>query len=419
MAKFYLTVYVTEAKKKNGKRIYDKRLACTFCGKLFKHRLNKHFKSLHSEVPEIARLLVKSRKERAIGYELLGNRGAFDHNVKVLSDGVGELIIKKRSSKRMHPKAYLPCMYCLGFFIDKELWRHCAKCKFKTKGQDSKLSVIVQGRLLLAGAVESGLSEAHDDELLPVLESMHHDDIYDAVVRDKLICKYGTIMIRKLGIARKNDISQRIRQLARVKLVSGKFSQLEDLMTGKNFDAVVNATNRLCNFRVTSSGKKEYGIPSMAVRLGHLLLKCSQIKRGMALREDNDDKRISAENYVFLHQTEWTDRVSSIALATLKRNKFEKPQVLPLTDDLVKFRTYLNESIEKLSKELLLNPSPFSWKSLAEVVLCRLVIFNKRRSGEMAKLLVQNYTKRLKWTAIGNEEIKKTLSNFEKELVKK
>ena len=36
-----------------------------------------------------------------------------------------------------------------------------------------------------------------------------------------------------------------------------------------------------------------------------------------------------------LMHNEWKDVISSIALATLKTNKFNKPEILPITEDLV------------------------------------------------------------------------------------
>ena len=52
---------------------------------------------------------------------------------------------------------------------------------------------------------------------------MHKDDIFDIIKGDELIKYFGTVLLRKRGPRRKNDVAQRMRQLARL------VNQLDDM----------------------------------------------------------------------------------------------------------------------------------------------------------------------------------------------
>jgi len=96
---------------------------------------------------------------------------------------------------------------------------------------------------------------------------------------------------------------------------------------------------------------------------------------------------------------EWTDEISSMALSTLKTAKMNRPQRLPLTEDLQKLNECLNKDIEHHSKLLCDKVNVNSWYELAECTLAKVILFNRKRSGETERLLVESYTGRNKDTA--------------------
>ncbi len=49
----------------------------------------------------------------------------------------------------------------------------------------------------------------------------------------------------------------------------------------------------------------------------------------------------------------------------------------------------------------------------------RMIVFNKRRSGEASRLRVNVYNARPDWTSAQNKEIESSLSPHEKELAKR
>ncbi|KAK3610496.1 hypothetical protein CHS0354_016685 [Potamilus streckersoni] len=204
--------------------------------------------------------------------------------------------------------------------------------------------------------------------LEPILDSMHKDEVYGFLKTDKLILSFGNILFQKLGIRRKHNIFQRMRQLARIKIcMEPKNDQLANITCGKQFDNVVEATNKLCQKTQNNEKVFVFEKPGLALRTGHNLMKCAQIKHGNALRNDDNSAYKEASRVLELKDAEWADKISSIALATLKTNKFNRNDLLPLTSDLIKLKIYLDNQmkLQDRSKPIQLIPSGGNWpKSL-------------------------------------------------------
>jgi len=86
---------------------------------------------------------------------------------------------------------------------------------------------------------------------------------------------FGTVLLKRLGPQRATDIEQRMRQLGRllqaVNSTEG-FPQMiimEELLSGKRFDTVIEAVHRLSEISVDSTGRRVYRKPSLASKLGH------------------------------------------------------------------------------------------------------------------------------------------------------
>ena len=120
-----------------------------------------------------------------------------------------------------------------------------------------------------------------------------------------------------------------------------------------------------------------------------------------------------------LHKSEWTSKVSSAALASLKHRRYNDPDILPLTSDLVKLRSHMTQQISNLTEELKQKPSSATYRSLSEVTYTRLVVFNKRRRGETAKLLMEAVQHRPRWEETAQDETVNTLKPIEKQLLRR
>ena len=188
-------------------------------------------------------------------------------------------------------------------------------------------------------------------------------------------------------------------------------------MSGGRFDEILSAIENVARLQENAEGIRVFEIPSLALRLGHNLLKCAELKRGMGIRQQNGQLKEEAETFIQLHSSEWTDKVSSIALATLKTNHFNKPEMLPVTEDLVLLKNFLVQTMEDENKQITKEPSYASWRALAEATLSRIILFNKRRGSEASNLLLLTYSTRPNWVASANTEIVNSLLPMERKLL--
>jgi hypothetical protein len=431
---------VCHAKKKKKyvkrKRVYDKCHACLYCGKLVKLKMKRHLSTVHRNEPEVKALLnLSSETQRRIGFLSLANRGNFKHNTSVLNSDDGTLIVCHRSKGRS-TYDYLPCVHCASWFVSACLWQHVKHCPFRGfDGNDDTRRFVVKtknaraaGRLLMEGAAGSCVVHVPPKFRDEVLAKLRDDSISVIVRYDSLILKYGMVLHRKLGRQRTHDISQKMRQLGRLlQAIAARGGQLmksgrskvslNQCLSGSSFDVVVRAVEDLCSRHESASGRPLFSNPTLALKLGQSLVKCAEIKRGAAIRAGNSSMQQQADAFLALHRSEWAGKVSATSIATLKCRRYNNPEILPPTSDLVKLKTFQEQAIVRLTKELKQKSDYRTWRELLEFVYCRVVIFNKRRCGETARLLLSAYKQRPEWKKVASDEILKTLQPSERQLL--
>lgn len=204
-------------KTNTGKRVYDKRQACLFCGETFS-KLSSHLENKHSDEKEVAEVLAKKKGEpRKLGWMKLRNLGNFHHNIKVLEEGRGNLIVDRRPKKNEDSSNFMPCPSCLGFFKSTELWKHRKSCLFahtcKTNNYQSsdsdeqkKICMIKKESMhLLQGAMEPRV----DKEFIHLLSTMKSDKITETVKHDRGLMHLGTTKLKKVGLSRSANVRQK------------------------------------------------------------------------------------------------------------------------------------------------------------------------------------------------------------------
>ena len=358
-----LTVQVVS---QSDKRDYSKRHACFFCGKSVA-KIGRHLLNVHSSVPEIARLPSVSKKQkgslsekmvktRKFVLEKYRNLGNFAHNVDVLKDKKGVLFVGRRPSAFAHkPEDYLPCQFCLAFYVKQELWRHAKHCSFRSTPvsyenaeQESKemKDCISAGKSILQGAIGVNVKGSHvDDDVFQkyVLDAFHSDDVSRAVKSDYLLLILGKAQLSKLGFRRAAQVREKLRIMGRLKLnlrslTGSESASVGDFITPSQFDVCITAVKSLAmeSDRNSLSGTKTFEKPSLALKAGQLLKKVADLKKGQAIRMKDMEAKEAATDFVDLYRNEFTDAISGIAHQSLQERKFNKKEILPVTSDLIK-----------------------------------------------------------------------------------
>ena len=137
------------------------------------------------------------------------------------------------------------------------------------------------------------------------------------------------------------------------------------------------------------------------------------------MRQKSKDLKEDADSFVELLNCEWAQKVSSVAIRGLSENQFNKTPILPLTSDLVELRKFLVAEIPVATACLRSIATLENWRTLAELVLSRIILFNKCRGNEGSKMKVEQFTNLPKWRDISIEEMTRSLQPLELELCKR
>jgi len=437
---------------RKGKHDYSKKHACVFCGKL-DLKISRHLEKCKSG-EKVIEILPKasrnknseSQKKREHILNSLRNEGDFMYNVDVLKhirqgkqQCTDELIVARRPDKGKHQACdYLPCKFCLKFYIKSDLWRHCKNCTYsesplshteKEPTKESK-SFISTGQKLLQGA---GVMICQYDDLETrvdfhtyIIDSLANDELGKIVRNDVSIVDYGKGQFEKLGKHRASGVRYRMRLLARIKVKLlqdkpvGDGPELASYLRPENFNSVVHAVKQVVGVSEERSlnGVIMFNKPEVAKKTGHVLKKLGEMYRGRMLMERKRKEKENVSDFIKLYESTWSDRIGSVAHQTARERQFNTKEVLPATDDIMILQAYQDEQIKENMKLLSKETSMNNWKELAYFVLSKVQTFNFRRGNETAKMQLKKYLDRANWKE-GNMEIYNSLDKLEKELAKR
>lgn len=373
---------------------------CYVCKKP-QSKIARHLKKHQSSEPEIAAayLLPKHSKDRKRLLEKLRNKGNYEHNQEVIANKSGPLKVRRRpvrSEIKLSAKTYVHCIYCKGLFVRKDLWRHTRRCPSKSFPESK-----VTGKakvLVLADITESTFSQAISPEVWKILAKMKNDDVSSVARNDFLILQLSQCLYNKHGSdpAKSESIGQQAREMGRLLLnMRRKFSifNFEEAVRPSNFLKVVEAVKEVAGGydEESHSGKT----PRLAPKLGHLLIKIADIIICRAIATEDNALRKATERFKRLCSNEWAEQICRAPRAVLSKSKFNKPSTTSFTRDVQLLHQYLERRSADAFENLKNLQSSQTYADLAKVTLARVVIFNSHRAGDVSKMTLECFKKRL------------------------
>lgn len=100
----------------------------------------------------------------------------------------------------------------------------------------------------------------------------------------------------------------------------------------------------------------------------------------------------------------------------MKRNK---PIDLPIHEDVKKLHSYLTMEIKKLKTQLENGFSYISWMKLSKCILTSIQLFNRKRAGEIERLLISDFDNRVTIEKDKHSDLYKSLSTVEQYLAQR
>ena len=245
-------------------------------------------------------------------------------------------------------------------------------------------------------------------------ETAKFPGLRDICQRDDLLKEFCRGLIHRIGPKGeqrrkdKDNVRTKIRAVAR--LVS---------MLNEKHHKVLSLNDYIhpCLFMDVVNCVKDVGLslPNYALTLGNYLKQLCLLKKSLALQVEDQVRRKEAEDFDILFQAHWNEYVSAVCLRRLKLRSLNKAIELPLTSDLIKLKDFLDQKIEMFLRTCKLSIE--DWISAAQAVMCRLILFNKRRVSEVEELKVKDLTDSVK--SSDSEDILAQMDFTERALAKR
>ncbi|XP_033751889.1 uncharacterized protein LOC117335804 [Pecten maximus] len=419
-----------------GVRIYDNYHACYFCEKVVLH-INEHLKT-HRNQDTVKNILNSDNPD----FTLLRKLGDDRHNRKKVEMKKGEIILARRPKGKFDVTEYGPCPDCREWVMLDHIKLHHKHCQIhrKTSVKTKRKDLVFQAQVL-AGHVKNEPSSLMSKEVLPI---MTRDVISKTAQNDQLIMALGESWLRRNRgnpEKRKYYASTRMRLCARLILAlpDVKSDEKTDLKDGnegdedvdleeqvpkaddpkglwcylkpKHFDDLVLAAVK-CAIP-NADDEEDLLAPSNAIKLKYDLHRLINSKWAMIVKNGSadDEEARGCKTLRALMDLEWGEKVTRFARLVLARRKYEYKNELPSLKDIEQITKFLMKELNQL--EL----APRNFRRLVILCQARLLLYNKRRSGEVETIKLQCYASRSRSSDDIDESLESDLTPVERHLL--
>lgn len=320
------------------------------------------------------------------------------HNELVLKKGKGELVISRRPGE-FQVIDFAPCSICYEWMNLKYIDKHHKNTHSETQVETSKRSAMDSTKLQSRKVIqlnadrEAGRVRVEEKDSLvgQVLEIMTRDEVKIVAQGDELICALGeSWMRRNYGNKKaKYYASQHIRLMAKFLIHLRKLDSPEnevqtqslwDFLVPSKYDLVVAAAVQLAFPYMDDI--EDLRSPSNAIKIKYDILKVINEKWArIQIRETPDpDEAHSCDTFMRLMNIKWTERVTKMARTVLVQRSFNKEVEIPSPDDIKTLTEHICKELPILNLQ---NYVESTYKRAVVLCQARLVLYNKRRSGEI------------------------------------
>lgn len=255
-----------------------------------------------------------------------------------------------------------------------------------------------------------------------MLSAMRWDKVCAIVRYDLLIILFGNQQCIKYRHSRHLDkmIRAKLRLLGNflivLKDIDKNISQLSDLFDSVHYESFQKAVNIIGKY---NSETDLFDTPANASTLGTLVQELAKIW---------DDECTILRNIEGLQRLEYfrklfTSRFSSLVSKTVSESQAEmqrtKKIVLPDKEDIKLYIFLCDRRIEAYNNLKNTGYDYITWLILLETTLLSIQVFNRRRSGEIERLKIEQYKNIEKIDSSTNPDLMKSLSNKAVDLVNK
>ncbi|XP_074035171.1 uncharacterized protein isoform X2 [Leptinotarsa decemlineata] len=410
-----LTEHQPEPGKEKSKAP-QKKHCCCFCQKrLFK--VYRHYTEVHKterEVREIINLPKKSAYRRSL-LDKLRKKGDHLFNTQIKDKYQNDIVCKETIQQtKVKRERNVPCPSCLGYYSKFSIRHHLEKCMPVKEKKTRRNNIQAQCRKF-ENKLHPKASTVLRGNIFPVL---NEDDVTDAIRYDDLVITYANYLCRKYTAEHHSQqIRSNMRAIGRLILamreINPQINNLTDAFDPSKVDLIIEGIERVAGLDEISN---LYRSPATAMLLTTELKKICKLMEIEFIKKQDDEGKKRMEDLYLLFNLEFQVTVNKKGLETQKINFRRKKFDLPKTEQIAKFRIYLESKILHYTTRMSQNYSFKDWTHLTEYSLVHLAIFNRKRPGETQRLLIDDY---INYEVIDNEDSSNEMDNLSREQIKK
>ena len=356
---------------------------------MYRANLPNHFKCAHRKEKRVAFALKQKPEIQREIFEKLKNEGMEKTNKLecIKKNPIFERKRKRNQNCNERLKSVM-CSKCKVVLLQKNMSRHKRKCN-----ESSDIRAVDMRSLTMDGTIS-------DDFKVNVIGTFINDKISRVCKEDEGILSIG--MVRYDRLKQNKDKAMEIRRSVRNDMrrlanlyehfkkcdpASVQYSSSVDMFNKANFQALKKAINNYCK----DGDKIKAGLK---VSLKFLINVSAKILEGIFFSEQNDEEALVVSSFLSVFQL-WGNQLFGDAYYQLNKNRLRKnrkPNELPLKRDMDKLRSFTKGQIQDITNQKNSNfLQSNEFVNLRNCVCARLTLFNARRGGEAARMLISEF----------------------------
>lgn len=281
---------------------------------------------------------------------------------------------------------YYCCPNCNGYFSKNGVRRHYIKCVDAGTTSGAR-DLFKKSRAL--ELVDKNMSPA----LRNVLAGLRTDTVANLIKYDNLLIQFGNKLCLKYKAKyHQKMIRSKLRLLGRLLLEMKKIDlsliEFACIYRPEKYDHFIEAVNILSG--LSEDGLK-YSQPAVATNLGTMIKQIGKTFISHCIKQKQSEKKQLCKDFLELLEVEYGASVNKTAAETQAEMQRQKNIMLPTMNDIQLLEKYLTtkrkNSFENLKKKFDIK----IWKDLASYTLAGIMLFNRRRVGEIERAQITDF----------------------------
>lgn len=318
----------------------------------------------HKELPKVQKIL--SLPKGSIQRKQLWDCLRKEENFCLFKEEKKIIAVRRPSMKDIKSAKsfddFAVCESCRGVYKKTTLYRRAKTCPGRVNGDKKKgrRYVLTQSQTFLAAARCQNDFLSNSRLKKEIFSIMRPDDISAAAKNDLLICLFGERHLKKHKREQIATVtSNKMREVARLLIALRPITpikQIIDAMKPEYYNDLVAATKVISGYNPID---KTFKASSLALHMGTTLktlcntVESCILKKSSLFSFDNfDDAHKNIKQLHKLIANDWANDISSIALKDMTEKQWEKPQIIPITSDIIKFNNYVKKEVDESANKL-------------------------------------------------------------------